>query len=152
MRRKSASDPDLIRNRCVSCRFPPLASWCHVCYYRPKGTTFYWCCGRAGGGGATRKGSRGRGAGVGFPRSSSGLCPPRPRASKNTPHRGAARLMRYHNQTNWTSQTGRTARMTLGVYLGEIHLPACRSRRGLCTGLSVSGWGAVISFTGIRFF
>lgn len=55
-------------------------------------------------------------------------------------------------QTNRTSQTGRTARMTLGVYLGEIHLPACRSRRGLCTGLGVSGWGAVNSFTGIRFF
>lgn len=55
-------------------------------------------------------------------------------------------------RTSQTSRTGRTARMTLGVYLGEIHLPACRSRRGLCTGLGVSGWGAVNSFTGIRFF
>lgn len=30
--------------------------------------------------------------------------------------------------------------------------PACRSRRGRCTGLGSSGWGAVNSFTGIRFF
>lgn len=34
-------------------------------------------------------------------------------------------------RTNRTSQTGRTARITLGVYLGEIYLPACRSRRGV---------------------
>lgn len=33
-------------------------------------------------------------------------------------------------QTNRTGQTGRTARMTLGVYLGEIHLHSCQSRRG----------------------
>ena len=37
-----------------------------------------------------------------------------------------------------TSQTGRTARMTLGVYLGEIHLPLCRSRRGG----GVPDWGS----------
>lgn len=55
-------------------------------------------------------------------------------------------------QTNRTSQTGRTARMTLGVYLGEIHLRACRPRRGRCTGLGISGWGAANSFTGIRLF
>ena len=87
MRRKSASGPDRIRIRCVSCRFPSFASWYHVCYYRPKDTTFYWCCGRA-----------------------RLECDPR----------GAIPSDALSYQTNRTGQTGRTARMTLGVYLGEI--------------------------------
>lgn len=122
MRRKSASGPDRIRHQCVSCHSPSLASWCHVCYYRPKDTTFYWCCGRAGG----------------------GVRPARGRGERDLP----SDSLSY--QTNRTGQTGRTARMTLGVYLGEI--PPRADPAGRRTGLGSSWLGSANSFTGIRFF
>lgn len=131
MRRKSASGPDRIRHQCVSCYSPSLASWCIIFYERPKGTTFYWRCGMAGLECDALAGSKREREIHRFSRSSSGLCPPRPRASKNAPLRGAIPSDALSYQTNRTSQTGRTARMTLGVYLGEIHLPACRSRRAV---------------------
>lgn len=61
MRRKSASGPDRIRHQCVSCYSPSLASWCIIFYERPKGTTFYWRCGRAGLECDALAGSRGKG-------------------------------------------------------------------------------------------
>lgn len=81
---------------------------------------------------ARRRPARGRGARGGrripevfvgaMPSSTSGF-------EKRTPA-GVSSPGALSYRTNRTSQTGRTARMTLGVYLGEIHLPVCRSRRG----------------------
>lgn len=146
---ESASGPDRIRNRCVSCRFPPLASWCIIFYERLKGTTFCWCCGRAGGGVRPARG-RGERGGRRIPEVFVGAMPSSTTSYEKRTPAGVPSLpgaLSYR-----TGRTSRTARMTLGVYLGEIHLPACRSRRGRCTRLGVSGWGAVNSFTGIRFF
>lgn len=98
---------------------PSLASWCIIFYERPKGTTFYWCCGRAGLECDALAGSRRKREIHRFPRSSSGL---RPSSTTGCEKRTSSRCLpsdALSYQTNRTSQTGRTARMTLGVYLGE---------------------------------
>ena len=136
---------------------PSLASWCMIFYERPKVPHFI---GVAVGQGrrdrglfARRRPARGRGerGGRRIPEVFVGAMPS---STSGFEKRTSSRCLpsdALSYQTNRTSQTGRTARMTLGVYLGEIPPPHA-DPAGRCTRLGVSGLGAVNSFTGIRFF